>query len=280
MVIDPIEIYESSPVLVGTDITFYYETTNRTDYVFARVNGPSSKFEVVAIVELIEDFGTSNSLRTNDEGELIDLNYLYRYNISSDFGENSLLHIEVVTDKSQFVTLKLKNTDYTSYCNGTIDTGFCEAYIPYSVVMENILTDSTFEFTVEFVNPPASVTFDILLYISEVTVITDPHVSGLGVGDNFPIYYTYTVPGDFTGYAIKFTSTFSDDSFELFAFNKNTSDAFGGISEIGTASFAIVAEAGHIFEIEVTANYTGSFSFDIETVPKPPRVNYNSRSFY
>ena len=134
MVIDPIEIYESSPVLVGTDITFYYETNNRTDYVFARVNGTSSKFEVVAIVELVEDDGKANSLRTNDEGKLIDLNYLYRYNISSDFGENSLLHIEVVTDKSEFVTIKLKNANYTSYCNNTIDTGFCEAYIPYIVL--------------------------------------------------------------------------------------------------------------------------------------------------
>ena len=281
MLVDPIGIYESSPVLVGKDITFYYETNNRTDYVFAKVNGPSSRFDVVGIVELVEDDGKANSIRTNDEGKLIDLNYLYRYNISNDFGENSLLRIEIVTDKSQFVSIKLKNTDYTSYCNSsTIDTGFCEVYIPKSVVMENILSaDNSFEFTVEFVNPPANVIFDILIFISEVTIITDTHVSGFGVGDGdySTIYYIYTVPDDFSGYAIKFTSSFSDDSFELFAFNKNTSDAFGGAGEIGTASFAVQAAPGHVFEIDVTANYTGSYSFVIESVFTPPRVRITTQ---
>ena len=279
MLVDPIGIYESSPVLVGKDITFYYETNNRTDYVFARVNGPSAKFDVVGIVELVEDDGKSNSIRTNDEGTLIDLNYLYRYNISNDFDVNSLLHIEIVTDKSQFVSIVLKNVNYTSFCNNTIDTGFCEAYIPYSVVMENILSDNTFEFTIEFINPPASVVFEILIFISEVTVITDTNVSGFGVGDGdySTIYYLYTVPDDFNGYAIKFTSTYSDDSFEIFAFNRNTSDAFGGAGEIGTATFAVFAEAGHVFEIDVTANFTGTFSFVIETVATPPRVRITTQ---
>ena len=50
-----------------------------------------------------------------------------------------------------------------------------------------------------------------------------------------------------------------------------------GAGEIGTASFVVQAAAGHVFEIDVTANYTVSFSFNIETVATPPRVRVTTQ---